>query len=405
MNDALDGGPSPLGKPPSEMIALAKPMETTGLDPVINDPARLAALDRTGLLDSPPEAAFDRLTRLASQLLKAPVAVVSLVDDHRQFFKSIVGLNVSETPLSHSFCKYVVALRAPLIVPNARLHPLVRENPVIEAAGVVAYLGIPLETPDGQPIGSLCAIDHEPREWSDENQRMLEDLAEMTMSEIALRMVTLDQVETIEALRESEELARSTVDALTAHICILDHRGVIISVNESWRNFAATNPPAPADATIGADYLAVCDAAASDAKAAEMAAGIRRILSGSQREFVLEYPCHSPTERRWFAARVTGFGSATSRRVVVAHKNITERKVAEDAARDAQRKMLDLSRIAGMAEVATSVLHNVGNVLNSANISIEVAATTLGQLKTGSLSKVAEILTANRDRFTGLLRE
>ena len=221
--------------------------------------------------------------------------MVSLVDDHRQFFKSIVGLEVSETPLSHSFCKHVVALRAPLIVPNARLHPLVCDNPAIEAARIIAYLGIPLSTPDGQPIGSLCAIDHEPREWTEENQRMLEDLAEMTMSEIALRMVTRDQAETIETLRESEELARSTVDALSAHICILDHHGVIVAVNESWRNFALCQSSRAGGRWRRRGLSRGLRCGAERREGRGNGRGIRECAVGARKEFALEYPCHSPT--------------------------------------------------------------------------------------------------------------
>ncbi|NIP78146.1 MAG: GAF domain-containing protein [Gemmatimonadetes bacterium] len=133
----------------------------------IDDPDRLAALRRTLLLDSPQEPSFDRLTELASLILDAPVALVSLVDADRQFFKSCIGLpepwaGERETPLSHSFCKHVVATGDPLIIDDARDHPLVRDNPAIEALNVIAYAGIPL-TLDGQPLGSFCVIDGEPR--------------------------------------------------------------------------------------------------------------------------------------------------------------------------------------------------------------------------------------------------
>ena len=113
------------------------------LENVLGDPARLAALERRGLLDSPPDEALDRLTRLAAGLLRAPVALVSLVDDHRQFFKSAVGLpepwaSRRETPLSYSFCQHVVATAAPLRVEDAPRHPLGRDNRTVAELGVVA---------------------------------------------------------------------------------------------------------------------------------------------------------------------------------------------------------------------------------------------------------------------------
>jgi signal transduction histidine kinase len=159
----------------------------------INDPKRIAALNATDLLDSPPEGAFDRLTRLASDILNAPVSLVSLVDKDRQFFKSQIGLpepcaTARETPLSHSFCQYVVGNHLPLIVADAREHPVLRHNLALRDLKVVAYLGIPLTTADGQTLGSFCAIDGKARQWSAREIKILQELAALVMVEIELRM-------------------------------------------------------------------------------------------------------------------------------------------------------------------------------------------------------------------------
>ena len=108
-----------------------------------------AALQRTALLDTPTEEAFDRLTRLATKLLHAPVALVSLVDANRQFFKSSVGLpeptsSARQTPLSHSFCQHTVNSGKPTIIPDAGRHPLVKNNPSIQELGIKAYAGCSL---------------------------------------------------------------------------------------------------------------------------------------------------------------------------------------------------------------------------------------------------------------------
>ena len=154
----------------------------------VGDPRRLAALAESGLVDGPPEAAFDRVTRLLAEVLHVPVALFTLVTDDRQVFKSSVGVgDLSETPLSHSFCRHVVDSGAPLEVVDARLHPRVRDNPAIEDLGIVAYLGMPLTTKDGTRLGALCAIDHEPRQWTGRDHGVLEDLAGAAMAEIELR--------------------------------------------------------------------------------------------------------------------------------------------------------------------------------------------------------------------------
>lgn len=163
-----------------------------GLANLLEDPARLAALRRTSLLDSAAEAAFDRLTRLAARVLNAPVALVSLVDRDRQFFKSCIGLpepvaTARQTPLSHSFCKHAVLSGKPLIINDAREHPLVKDNPAIHEIGVAAYAGIPLITADGYVLGVFCAIDTKPRQWTEDDVASLTDLAASVMSEITLR--------------------------------------------------------------------------------------------------------------------------------------------------------------------------------------------------------------------------
>lgn len=154
-----------------------------------DDAKRLRALRATGLLDSPPTEAFDRLTDLVRRVLAVPVALISLVDADRQFFKSQTGLgepwaSQRETPLSHSFCQYPVRSREPLVVPDAREHPVLRDSLAIPDLGVVAYAGVPLITDEGHALGSLCAIDTRPRFWTSEQIALLTDLARLTVTEM-----------------------------------------------------------------------------------------------------------------------------------------------------------------------------------------------------------------------------
>ena len=162
------------------------------LPAVLVDSARLAALTATELMDSPPEPEFDRFTRLVTQLLKVPVALVSLVTADRQFFKSAMGLSEPwagrrETPLSHSFCQYVVRDAAPYVIIDARQDPEVATNAAVTDLGVVSYVGVPLRAPNGQVLGALCAIDSQPRCWTPTEVATLEDLAEGLRTELTLR--------------------------------------------------------------------------------------------------------------------------------------------------------------------------------------------------------------------------
>lgn len=196
------------------------------------DPARLFALDQLELLDSPPEPSYDRLTALVSKLLNTPVSLVSLVAADRQFFKSQVGLaepwaTVRETPLSHSFCQYVVAEQAPLVIEDARVHPLVADNLAIPDLGVVAYVGVPIYAPSGETLGAFCAIDTAPRVWTEAELAILEDVSRAVMTEIELR-------DKIRRLQESEASHAELQDELfLAHKAVLDELSVpIVQISE-----------------------------------------------------------------------------------------------------------------------------------------------------------------------------
>ncbi|MBC7817878.1 MAG: PAS domain S-box protein, partial [Planctomycetaceae bacterium] len=140
-----------------------------------------------------------------------------------------------------------------------------------------------------------------------------------------------DRHRTEEALAESERFARSTLDALSAHIAILDESGIILATNRVWREFALTNS-ANTDVGVGANYLDVCDQATGPCgeEAVAVAVGIRSVIRGEQEDFDLEYPCHSPSEKRWFMARATRFGGDGPVRVVMSHENITAAKLADE---------------------------------------------------------------------------
>jgi GAF domain-containing protein len=158
----------------------------------LDDPARLAAFERLDLLDAKPGAGFDRYTQLAAEMLDAPVALVSLVESGRQLFLGRHAseepfASIEETPLSHSFCKHAVAAKAPLVIGDARADPQVSDNPAIGDFNVIAYAGAPIITRDDQALGTLCVMDHEPREWTPEQVEMLTDLAGAVATEIETR--------------------------------------------------------------------------------------------------------------------------------------------------------------------------------------------------------------------------
>lgn len=156
--------------------------------------------------------AYEAITRLAMRLFDVPVALISIVEEEndRQFFISQQGLpepwaSRRETPLSHSFCQHVKRSGAPLVVGDARETPQVRDNLAIRDLDVIAYLGVPLHTPQGQPTGALCVIQPTPRAWKVEDVRALGDLAACVHDEFRLREVMRQKNDINAALQASQQ--------------------------------------------------------------------------------------------------------------------------------------------------------------------------------------------------------
>jgi formate hydrogenlyase transcriptional activator len=186
---------------------------------------------RTSLLDSPPEEAFDRLTRVAAIVLRVPVAIVSFVDGDRLVFKSETGLteplaSAREIPLRVSLCRHALESRAPFVVADIRRDPAIDSGHAPEQ-GMIAYAGIPLVTPDGCALGTFCVLDTRPREWTDEDVSILQVLASATMSEIELRRLAAE-------LRDAGTRLQDLVEARTSQLrSAEERRRVLLDVNNA----------------------------------------------------------------------------------------------------------------------------------------------------------------------------
>lgn len=179
----------------------------------VSDPDRLRAVRESGLLDHSSEA-FDRLTRLAYALLGVPATFLSVVDEDRDFYLSQVGfgepLSTSRSLAGKTFCHLTIAQDGPLVINDTRIDPEHRAIPTVESLGVAAYLGVPIRLPGNEVLGSFCAIDHKPREWTALEQDVLVELAVSAEREIALQQAARLQEERADELQATlDELERS----------------------------------------------------------------------------------------------------------------------------------------------------------------------------------------------------
>lgn len=213
-----------------------------------NEAERLATLRRFAILDSEKESAFDRITDLASELFDAPIALISLIDTDRQWFKASCGLEVPELPRDLAFCAYTILEDRVLCVPDTTQDERFKDNPFVTGEmGIKFYCGAPLLAQSGHRMGSLCIVDTKTRhDFGKKQQQRLADLAAIVVDQMDMRSVTGNVLEEIEYRQEAQNKVAATesqIRALIQHvpngIALIDLNGNYLACSDSWRDFMA----------------------------------------------------------------------------------------------------------------------------------------------------------------------
>ncbi len=189
--------------------------------------ARLAVLTKYGILDTPPDGSFDRITKLAATLLRVPISIVSLVDTDRIWFKSKYGMDISEIPRDPGLCASAIMESDFYLVEDARKDPRTLANPLVAGEfGLQFYLAVPLKTSEGFNLGTLCVIDREPRTITTEEKEILISLAEIVMHQIEL------QLEARTAVQHHHKILNTTAHDLKNPVSIMPLLADLIMANK-----------------------------------------------------------------------------------------------------------------------------------------------------------------------------
>jgi PAS domain S-box-containing protein len=322
-----------------------------------NETQRLDALREIGILDTPPERAYDELSELAAYICQTPVALVSLVDDKRQWFKSRVGWTAAETPREVAFCAHAILQPDDLmVVPNASTDERFANNPLVTSPpGIRFYAGAPLVTAEGHALGTLCVIDHQPRELTAEQARALRALSHQIVAQLRLRQQVAQQDQI------NSELARAN-EALREVIAHQQRTEQALRESEQWLELAmrvSRQGPWVADlvarqlsgnnrvsgredgfAPIGLDEF-TANIHPDDRPA--RAAAIDDVLTGRSSQYKAEYRIRDGPDRwTWVysCGRVIEYDAAGKpARMIGIALDVTERKRTEDALRQSENAL------------------------------------------------------------------
>lgn len=379
-------------------------MQAPGNPP--NEEARLSALHSLNVLDTANEAAFDEIARLAAHVMEAPIALVSLVDSDRQWFKARYGLDATELPRPVSFCGHVVYDDARLIVRDALADPRFADNPTdLEDPRVRFYAGIPLRTDDGLVLGSLCVIDHEPRDPTPAQLDMLELLARQVSRLLDKRRLRLRLAAENVELFEAKHRLLSLFDVMAEGVVVQNQLGEIVSCNAAAATILGLSEDQLRGRTsIDPRWRSVRENGTAFPGAEHPA--MHTIRTGERQRNVV-MGVHTPDGRlTWISINSlpSRVHASVVEEVVTSFHDITPIKVAAE-------RMAQQERLATTGTLVAGVGHEINNplafVIGNLDLALEEVTAMAGPSPSARMSDLTEMLGEARlgaDRIRKIVR-
>ena len=320
-----------------------------------NESARLEALRRYGILDTLPEEQFDDLTRLAALICGTPIALVSFVDENRQWFKSRIGIEVSETPRELSFCAHAILEPQLLVIPDTLADERFREHPLVTGGPKIRfYAGAPLVTQGGHALGTICVVDHVPRELDQPQREALMALARLVVVELELRRSVSDLSQAIRERRRTEQEIDQLFTLSLDMLCIAGFDGYFKRLNPAWERVLGI----PASELLEHPYV---DFVHPDDREATIAEGNKLVSGAETISFENRYR-RGDGKYVWLLWNATP--SASEKLIFAVARDITHRKRAERRTNAGYAVTRVLAEAESLEAATPQILSSIAEILD-----------------------------------------
>lgn len=327
-----------------------------------HEEVRLQSLHALNILDTLPEKDFDEITHLASMICNTPIALISLIDKDRQWFKSTVGLNISETSRDLAFCAHAILQNDVFIVPDSTEDERFADNPlVIGEPHIQFYAGAPLLSPDGQTIGTVCVIDSQQRTLNEEQLRALRGLSNQVTRLLELKI----QIEKFKATEKRLILKATAVDSVTEGIILQDSEGKILDFNPAALTVLGLPAEELGRRTSMDPQWRVTDENGTLVPG-EYHPPMRCLKTGQPQTNVIMGVTRSPNDLRWLQINSVPVSIETEKKpsyVVTSFADITQLKKLQLEQRALEAQLSESTRLSALAEMANGIAHEINNPL------------------------------------------